>query len=215
MKDRRQGLQLAIGVYTGHRANWIYFALLLICGGYSLYTGALFRQAWIMLAVFAGTPILEYFTHKYVLHFPMPRDRQKHPLWYEIMHRIHYAHHEDPKAIAHIFAPWWFTLPFFLLYTGGVYLISGQRPLTAVFATGLILYFLIYEWTHYMAHCDAYAPRNRYSRFLKKFHSWHHYKSEAHWYGITSPLADLCLGQWKAPKTVEASPLALKNRGRE
>ncbi len=205
-------MAFALRVYFGHRPNWVYFFLLLLSGGYALSTGAFVNHGWVVLAVFAMTPMIEYFTHKYVLHLPAS-DPVKHPLWHKFMYRIHYAHHEDPKNVAHIFAEWWFTLPLFALYTGGVFLLSQSLELTAVFSTALITYFLVYEWTHYMAHCDAYAPRNRYSRFLKKFHSWHHYKNEAYWYGITSPVADWFFKKWKQPREVEASPLALKNRG--
>ncbi len=210
----RGGMIKALKVYGGHKPNWIYFILLLALCLYLGFDNTWQSHLWMVLVVFALTPLLEYFTHRYILHLPLPQDPEKYPLWNEIVHRIHYYHHEDPKAIAHIFAPWWFTLPLFVLYSGGLWWFSKNPVLTAVFSVSLIVYFLIYEWTHYMAHCDFYAPRNRYSRYLKKFHSWHHYKSEEYWYGITSPLADFLFKKAPSPHEVEATPLALKNRGR-
>lgn len=210
----RGGMFRALKVYGGHKPNWIYFALLLSLLGYVITYNAWQAHLWVIPVVFGLTPFLEYFTHRYILHFPLPSNPQKHPVWSEVVHRIHYYHHEDPKAIPHIFAAWWFTLPLLILYSGGVWWWSQNIDLTAVFTIALIVYFLIYEWTHYMAHCDFYAPRNRYSRYLKKFHSWHHYKSENYWYGITTPLADFLFKRAPSPHEVEATPLALKNRGR-
>ena len=137
------GLKFALQLYFSHKPNWIYFTMLAFSLTYSLRTGAILQYAWVAILVFVSTPLIEYFTHKYVLHLPMPKDPKKHPFWYQLAYRIHYAHHEDPKKVEHIFAEWWFTLPLFIMYNAGTYWLSRSLPMTAVFASALLVYFLI------------------------------------------------------------------------
>lgn len=201
-------------IYLSHRPNWIYFSLLGLGLAYILVTGSLLRFWYMVPVLLALTPFIEYFTHKYLLHMPRPADPAQHPRWAWLADRIHYLHHQNPKAVEHIFAELWLTLPMLVAYTLAVGLLSRSLGMSAVFITTLIAYFLFYEWTHLTAHLDGYTPRNRYARFLRKFHLWHHYKNEAHWYGITSPVADWVFLSWKNPHDVTPSELALRNRGR-
>lgn len=207
----------ALRHYVSHLPNWFYF----LCASGGLWlswrSGALWDYAYLGGVLLLMIPFIEYFIHKYILHLPLPENAEKHPIYHFVVKRMHYLHHEDPRQIPHIFAEWWFTIPPFLLLGGLLYLISGNADLTLVFMSLLMAYFLVYEWTHFVAHFDAYTPKTRYGRYLKKYHLRHHYKNEAYWYGITSPLADWVFGKDPRPQQVQLSPLAqanhLKRRG--
>lgn len=204
----------ALKIYFSHAENWMYLLILAAASTWIVRTGALLHYWYMSLLLLALVPFIEYFTHKYVLHMPRPEHPEAHRLWTYVSDKMHYQHHQNPKAVAHIFAHWWMTLPALGLSTLGLWLLTGNLAPTGVFITTLIAYFLFYEWCHFIAHFDGYTPHTRYGRFMKKFHLWHHYKNEAYWYGITNPLADWIFGKWKDPKAIAASEMALHNRGR-
>jgi 4-hydroxysphinganine ceramide fatty acyl 2-hydroxylase len=205
-------METALKIYWSHKPNWLYAAVSLAGLAYILSSGALLRYWYLPLVLLALVPFIEYFTHKYLLHMPQPKNADKHPIWAFVAHRVHYLHHEDPKKVAHIFAEVWVTLPALLVDALLVWLVTWNLEMTAVFMTAGVAYFLYYEWVHFIAHYDGYTPRSAYGRFLKKYHLWHHYKNEAFWYGVTNPAADWFFGRWKDPHAVTASGLALDNR---
>lgn len=202
----------ALKIYWSHQPNYLYASLFLAGLAYILATGALWEYWYLALLWLALTPFIEYFTHKYVLHMPQPQEAEKHRLWAFVADRVHYLHHQDPKKVEHIFAEIWMTLPALAVDLVLFWLISWDLQKMAVLTTALLGYFLVYEWTHFIAHFDGYTPKNAYGRFLKKYHLWHHYKNEEFWYGITSPIADLIFGKWLDPHGVSASEMALSNR---
>lgn len=202
----------ALKIYWTHWPNLLYTAMFLAGLAYIVVTGALQAHWYMILVLFALIPFIEYFTHKYLLHMPQPKDPGKHKLWARIANDIHYLHHQDPKKLRHIFAETWLVLLAGALDALIVWGVTQSVPHMAVFMTAGMGYFMYYEWTHFIAHYDGYTPRNPYSRFLKKYHLWHHYKNEEYWYGVTNPLADWVFGKWKDPRTVTASGLALSNR---
>ena len=204
----------AIHIYMSHRPNWLYLTLFALGLLYSALSQAWIIYWYLPFILLPMIPFIEYFTHKYILHMPRPSDADKHPRWNLLADRIHYMHHQQPKKTEHIFAEWWMTLPLLGVYLLLTYVITASVAITLYFNTLVIAYFLIYEWTHFIAHFDGYTPRTAYGRFMKKFHLWHHYKNEDYWYGITSPIADWVFRKWPQPQSIEASELALKNRGR-
>lgn len=205
-------MQQALKIYWSHLPNWLYACLFLSGLVYILASGQLWAHWYMVPLLIALTPFIEYFTHKYILHMPQPEDPQRHTFWALIANRMHYLHHQDPKQVEHIFAEIWMTLPALLLDVLLIGLVTRDLGMSAVFITAMLGYFLIYEWTHFIAHFDGYTPRNAYGRFLKKYHLWHHYKNEEYWYGITSPIADWFFGKWLDPHVVAASQMALNNR---
>jgi hypothetical protein len=49
---------------------------------------------------------------------------------------------------------------------------------------------LYYEWVHYVAH-TPFRPVTPVGRYMRKYHLWHHFKSEKMWFGVTNPSLDL------------------------
>ena len=205
-------MQQALKIYWAFKPNVFYFAVFLVALGYIISNGALAAHWYMVLLLLALIPFIEYFTHKYFLHMPQPKEPGRHHIWAWIANRVHYLHHQDPKKVEHIFAEFWLTLPMMFFDFALVWLLTWDLSMTSVFMTAMVGYFLLYEWTHFIAHFDGYTPKNAYGRFLKKYHLWHHYKNEEYWYGITSPVADWFFGKWRDPQAVSASELALNNR---
>ena len=69
---------------------------------------------------------------------------------------------------------------------------------------GNLLGLLYYEWVHYVAHIP-YKPRTTFGQWMKKYHLWHHYKNERHWFGVTNPSMDLLIGTYAKVEDVDRS----------
>lgn len=171
-----------------------------------------FTQYWYLsFIVILLSPFIEYFTHLYFLHLPMPKDTDtKLKKYYALfLENIHHYHHKDPKNVDFIFAQIWLTIPALFLDTAIIYLLTKSVAVTLVLANSIILYYLFYEWCHFTAH-SSYNPKTKYFQYMKKYHILHHYKNENYWYGITSPLGDHIFGRYKNPDFVDKS-LTAKN----
>jgi len=184
----------------------IFYWLLALTGlAYSISSGALVNYWYLSFAIILLSPFIEYFSHQYFLHFPIPLNKEKFKFLTKYMDNVHYIHHRDPKDVNFIFAQIWLTLPVLFFDLTAAYLITGSVQMTAVIITSVIFYYLLYEWTHFMAHSN-YNPKNGYSAYMKKYHLLHHYKNENYWFGITSPIGDHLFGRYKDPDKVEKSP---------
>lgn len=151
----------------------------------------------------------EYMVHRFLFHIKTPEN----PFMLKMIKRLHYDHHVDPDDLKLLFLPLWFSIPGFIIYGLIVFLITGSTNLTASFATGLVAYFLYYEWKHYIAH-KPIQPRTKMGKNIKKHHLLHHFKNENYWFGVTHTSFDKTLGTFKENKEVEKSPTArnLENR---
>lgn len=206
-------LRQTILIYFSQKRLWPWFLLALSSLSWLVYSAAWKPYFGLVFLILFLSPLIEYFVHRYLLHFPRPETGEKHRFWHWAMDQIHYIHHEDPKQVRYVFAEAWLIWGAVFLNIGIGWLLTWTWEGTMSFLTVTVLYYLLYEWTHWLAHSD-YTPRNPYSRFMKKFHVWHHYKHESYWFGITSPCGDWLFRSWPEPKAIAASEMALKNRGR-
>lgn len=159
---------------------------------------------WVMVFIGMVTYALnEYMIHRFVFHMKTP----KHPFLLKIIKRLHYDHHVDPSKLHLLFLPLWFSIPGFALLSFFVFIFTNQLSLTIAYTTGLIGYFLFYEWKHYVAH-KPIQPMTNLGKKIKKMHLWHHFKNENYWYGVTHSAIDRTMGTYKDQKTVELSETA-------
>lgn len=193
-----------IKIYLSRWTHWFYGIIGLLALSYSISTGSLFKYWYVAILILILSPFIEYYAHKYFLHLPRPKHKEKHPLYSKFLDHIHYNHHLDPKDVKFVFAQFWLTFPVFILDISVFYALSWSIDITLVAMTFFIAYYLLYEWTHFLAHSN-YAPKNGYSKYMKKYHLWHHYKNEHYWYGITSPIADMVFGAFRDPKSTDKS----------
>jgi hypothetical protein len=194
-------------VYFGHPPIILYY-----CLGLLTLTGAIWlnplnfvAQIWILLIPVLLAPFFEWVAHKYLLH--RITDPQLHPRGYQYMLKLHYKHHWTPADLHSVFAPVSSAFVVFLILALPAYLVLGLQGFL-IFETGVIAYFLYYEWIHLAHHVGTYRPLTRFGRHMRNAHTWHHFKNENYWWGVTNPLGDYLLGTFKEPQEVEKSPSA-------
>jgi hypothetical protein len=184
---------------------------------------ALGRWSWqdavVAVAVVAGTPLVEWAIHVYLLHAkPIRIGRFRHDL---IAAREHRAHHMAPAELDGVLIPIYAVLIFIPLIAVTVWLLSFPAHLVlggdriAHAATGLLVSYGIlgaYEWCHFLIH-TPYRPHGRYYRSIWRGHRLHHYKNEHYWFGVTSTLGDHVLRttpeQAEVPKSHTARTLGM------
>ncbi|MHA6260572.1 sterol desaturase family protein [Sporosarcina sp. CAU 1771] len=145
----------------------------------------------------------EYMVHRFLFHMKTPTN----PFLLKTIKRLHFDHHSDPDNLKLLFLPLWFSVPNGLIAAFIFYLITGSTALTISFVAGLILYFLYYEWKHYIAH-KPIQPRTKMGKKIKKAHLWHHFKNENYWFGVTHTSIDKTFGTYKDQKSVDKSETA-------
>ncbi len=177
--------------------------IFMLCAGFTV-PNALQLYTWIAFGAGMLTyATSEYMVHRFLFHIKTPSN----PFLLKTIKRLHYDHHVDPNDLKLLFLPLWFSLPGFVIYTMIVYGITSSIALATAFATGLVLYFLYYEWKHYIAH-KPIKPRTAFGRNIKKHHLLHHFKNENYWYGVTHMTIDKTLGTFKENDEVEKSATA-------
>lgn len=178
---------------------------------YSIIQDYFFQYWYFSIILILVSPFMEYFTHLYFLHLPMPKTTEtKLQKYYALfLQNIHHYHHKDPKNVDFIFAQIWLTLPALFFDTAFVYFFSRSVAITTVVITFMVFYYLFYELCHFTAH-SSYTPKTKYFQYMKKYHILHHYKNENYWYGITSPLGDHIFGRYRNPDYVDKSLTAKK-----
>ncbi len=65
-----------------------------------------------------------------------------------------------------------------------LFLVTGSASLAVAFATGLVAYFLYYEWKHYVAH-KPIQPRTKWGKILRSTIFCITFKNENYWFGVT------------------------------
>jgi hypothetical protein len=157
------------------------------------------RDVVVAVGVIAGTPVVEWAIHVYLLHAkPIRVGRFQHDL---IAAREHRAHHMAPAELDGVLIPTYAVAIFLPLIAFTVWALSfpihavlgGDRLAHA--ATGLLISYVIlgaYEWCHFLIH-TAYRPRRGYYRSIWRGHRLHHYKNEHYWFGVTSTVGDRIL----------------------
>ncbi|HMD03002.1 MAG TPA: sterol desaturase family protein [Candidatus Baltobacteraceae bacterium] len=142
----------------------------------------------------------EYGTHRFLLHAPPSTQ----PVVLRAQHRLHYDHHLEPERLDLLFLPPWFLVPVLGLFALAYWLFSHNLIVVGALVFGNLLGLLYYEWVHYVAHIP-FQPRTRFGRWIKKYHLWHHFKSERLWFGVTNPIADYGARTYRQVDEVERS----------
>lgn len=153
--------------------------------------------------------ISEYVTHRFLFHMKAP----KNAFLLKTIKRLHYDHHEKPNDLHLLFLPLWFSIPSFFIVSFLFFSITSDVNGTYAFATGLIGYFLYYEWKHFVAH-KPIQPKTKLGKEIKKAHLWHHFKNENYWYGVTHTTIDRTVGTFKDQSQVIKSETARNLEGR-
>jgi hypothetical protein len=201
-------MKIILRAFFGHAAIWLYLAVaagLLIAVG--VHSPEVLRSYWwVALLAIPLAPFFEWVMHRYVLHRAV--NPTESPKGYAYMVDLHYRHHWDPNNLATVFAP----ISATVIMVGGLGLVAlvftRDLAITSIFVSGSLFYFLYYEWCHLAHHVPQYRPKTAYGKYTKMAHTWHHYKNENYYWGVTNPIGDWLLGTFPKPEDVERSPNA-------
>lgn len=142
----------------------------------------------------------EYAVHRGVFHFFADKPAGK------VLSKQHVAHHHAPDDLDYIFNDPRISVSVGLVYFAAYLAISRDLGAAAALSFGNFAGLLYYEHVHLAAHRPGSRPWTPWSRYMKRFHLWHHYKHEKLWFGVTSPLFDHAFGSHRDVRAVEASP---------
>jgi sterol desaturase/sphingolipid hydroxylase (fatty acid hydroxylase superfamily) len=167
---------------------------------------AIGRWGWWDLAIpviiVALQPFVEWLIHVRILHRRPTRIGRF--TIDPITARKHREHHRNPKDLRIVM------VPFQALFTAGPVAVAlavwrlepPQAAMALAVGFGMLLW---YEWVHYLIH-SPYRPRSQWFRNLSRNHILHHFKSEHHWFGVTTSVGDRVLGTRPDERTIEPSP---------
>jgi len=131
-------------------------------------------------------PIVEYTIHR-ALHIRARSARMR-----AFLYLAHGIHHETPQVVGSNFirfsASAIASALFFLLFLG----VLRSWPRAVALLLGLWGGYLLYEFTHYVAHFGR--PRTAWMRSLQHHHRRHHQGEERARFGVTTPILDWLLG---------------------
>ncbi|MEM9196383.1 MAG: sterol desaturase family protein [Pseudomonadota bacterium] len=169
-------------------------ALLLVGLSIWLSEGRVLPALLGVLYGFAWWTLLEYFLHRYVLHW------EPEEAWARKLRRFmpgHRSHHNEPHdpddvvSVKHSFA-----IPLAII---------GLALLLPVFSwsfslstlAGAALGYTAYEYVHFA--CHQLPMKSGIGRRLRQHHGFHHYRDETVNFGVTSPFWDWVFGTLHRP----------------
>ena len=188
-------------VWVCHKSIWGYALVASVSALLMIKRGSFFHH-WYLVSILVLVPFYEWVVHKYILHMEM---KSNNPKLQAFLDKIHAGHHEDPRDLELVFAPFLVgvqvPLSFFLL----ALFFGGSIDQALKLALIVQLYYMFYEWMHLAHHTESYRPKTKLGTVLKQTHTWHHYKNENYWWGVTSVLGDKLVGTCPDPKHVPRS----------
>ena len=142
----------------------------------------------------------EYVVHRGVFHFFADKKAGK------VLSKQHVEHHKRPDDLDYLFNDPRISVSIGTLYFIVYWALTRDLGQSAALSFGNFVGLLYYEHVHFAAHRPGSRPWTPWSRFMKKFHLWHHFKHERKWFGVTSPVFDYAFRSHADPGKVEHSP---------
>lgn len=190
-----QGIDLKYEARRGRRRLYpVTITYAALCTGlmvWAAHRALAVAAAGAFCGVFAWT-LLEYLTHRYVLHGIFPNGRTS---WQRFLHKrfdgLHWFHHLRPWDGAHINGAIHDTAIFVALFVA-LALWSGT-PFALAFVAALVTSYVAEEWVHHSVH--FYRFKNPYFQYIRRHHLYHHSpRGDDIAFGLTSGLWDAVCG---------------------
>jgi sterol desaturase/sphingolipid hydroxylase (fatty acid hydroxylase superfamily) len=144
---------------------------------------------------------LEYMVHRHILHRVFPDGPGLAHWTHRLFDHLHVEHHRRPWDGNHINGTIKDTAPFLLPMS----LVAALFPphTGIAFLAGLVQAYVAEEWVHHSVH--FYHFRNRYFRYIKRHHLYHHSRAGNQMaYGLTSGAWDVAYGT-RIPAPIRAA----------
>jgi sterol desaturase/sphingolipid hydroxylase (fatty acid hydroxylase superfamily) len=151
----------------------------------------------------AMLPLVEFFLHRYVLHW---LSLAKWPPLAEVWRRVHYAHHMEPRDPDVILAQ-----PISAVGLSLVYALLSPHSTLPLAAAAFAL-FAAYEVVHFACHTDDHMESAYFTK-RRQAHAVHHYVDENRNFGITSNVVDAVLGTRGRDRDGPARSPTVRNLG--
>lgn len=132
--------------------------------------------------------LFEYVLHRYLYHLEPTTPRRA-----KIQYTFHGVHHEFPKDKTRLAMPPALAVFVAAAFWGLFFLLMGEAAWA--FFPGFLVGYSGYLAVHFIIH--AYGPPKNGLRQLWVNHSVHHYRSDDHNYGVSSPLWDYVFGTFR------------------
>lgn len=195
----RNAREVTQGFLACREARVTLVALVLLWGAAWRWAGVDARVPLSVLSGFCFWYLIEIPIHRWVLHASLPAN----PVLAKLLKRLHYNHHQRPTDPTLLFLPEWVALPSIGILLGFFSLIGF--PLQGLwFMAGFWLSLTSYEWMHYAVH-SRWRPRWAPLRHTFENHMLHHFRNEAHWFGVSNSVMDRLWRTAPPPDTVPRS----------
>lgn len=126
--------------------------------------------------------LTEYWLHRLLFHWqPNIRGGDR----FHFM--IHGVHHDHPNDKLRLVMPPGASIPLAIIFFGLFVLIFGT-PLAYPLYAGLLIGYLIYDYTHYYLH--HFVPKSKFGKRLREQHMRHHFQDHRFGFGVSSPIWD-------------------------
>ena len=113
-------------------------------------------------------------------------------------------HHRKHHALGNYFAPIIEKVQVSAVVSGILLMIFGLilgLEMAASYTVGFVISYLAYEWIHRRAH--SHPPTNRYGRWIRRHHFYHHFMNPSSNHGVTTILGDLFFGTNETPEKIK------------
>jgi sterol desaturase/sphingolipid hydroxylase (fatty acid hydroxylase superfamily) len=141
------------------------------------------QMALLTLAGVGVWTLTEYWLHRLVFHWE-PKFRGGDRFHFV----IHGVHHDHPNDKLRLVMPPAASIPLAAIFFGLFTLVFGGPAAYPIFS-GLILGYLVYDYTHY--HLHHHVPRTTLGKRLREQHMRHHFQDHRYGFGVSSPLWDV------------------------
>ena len=143
---------------------------------------------WI-IGFFSWT-LLEYAIHLYLFHKEITPNMN--PKVKFLLFMLHGYHHEYPNDGSRLVMPIAVAWPLATIIGLIFWMLMGTN-IFFHFYSGLLIGYLAYDWVHYAEHHVNF--KSKAGKFMRLFHSIHHFVDENKNFGISTPIWDWVLGK--------------------
>jgi dihydroceramide fatty acyl 2-hydroxylase len=164
-------------------ALWLPVVVLLPVVAWRLSGLSAGRIAALMATGLVAWTFAEYVLHRWIFH-TAPRG----PLGIRAHFLAHGIHHLDPSDKTRLVFPPLLAAGIALVIFA-IFTLLLPAPAAMVVMAGLLAGYLVYDMSHYISHHGR--VRDRWFRFLSRYHNAHHHREPDAMFGVSSPIWDV------------------------
>jgi hypothetical protein len=122
----------------------------------------------------------EYLVHRFIFHAPAP----KRQLFFDVLYRMHYGHHDQVWNRHLLFTPLWFAVPLTAIDTAALSIFLSVEDAVITVCGGAIPAYLLFEWLHLTSHFKT-SLKGSLGRYITRRHAKHHFIDYNRWFTVS------------------------------